>query len=88
VKNMLALTILIAVASVLFIASNSYADVGVNRPGFDYTDFDLPDDNSARCEAACARDPRCQAWTFVRRHVQGPGGKMLAEIHDPSRSTG
>jgi hypothetical protein len=43
-----------------------------DRPGADYRSFDLPTPKPARCRNACAREARCQAWTYVRPGVQGP----------------
>jgi hypothetical protein len=43
----------------------------VDRPGGDYTSFDLRGGPRA-CQAACGRDGQCAAWTFVRAGVQGP----------------
>jgi len=39
-------------------------DVGVDRPGGDYEDFDVSDGAKA-CRQRCLDDDRCQAWTFV-----------------------
>ena len=36
-----------------------------NRPGKDYTDFDLPADDSQLCLNACAGEANCKAWTYV-----------------------
>ena len=47
-------------------------EVGVDRPGMDFLNFNLglPDPNL--CRAACYRNWRCRAWTFVRPGIQGP----------------
>ncbi|MFI5014170.1 MAG: PAN domain-containing protein [Hyphomicrobiales bacterium] len=44
---------------------------GVDRPGADYTSFDLRGGPRA-CQAACGRDGQCAAWTYVRAGFQGP----------------
>src|SRR5262249_12426358 len=48
-------------------------EVNVDRPGRDYTSFDLPagSDFSA-CYWACNDDTQCRAWTYVNPGVQGP----------------
>lgn len=44
-----------------------------DRPGLDYTSFEQPVDDPAYCGNACARDPQCMAWTYVRPYtIQGP----------------
>ena len=42
-----------------------------NRPGLDYKDFDLPDPAREPCQEACAADPNCRAYTYVKPGVQG-----------------
>ncbi|MDD4162744.1 MAG: PAN domain-containing protein [Methanothrix sp.] len=43
----------------------------VDRPGMDYKDFDLSSANPNLCEKACADDPNCKAFTYVRPGYQG-----------------
>lgn len=43
-----------------------------NRPGKDYSDFDLSADDPQLCRDACEADPGCQAWTYVKPNtIQG-----------------
>lgn len=42
-----------------------------DRPGNDYTNFELPTANPAQCAARCSGDTQCQSWTYVRPGVQG-----------------
>lgn len=42
-----------------------------DRPGFDYRDFDLVADRPVVCQWQCQKDPRCVAWTYVKRGIQG-----------------
>ena len=45
----------------------------VDRPGMDYTHFNLPPlATSERCRSRCARDSRCQAWTYVKPTGENP----------------
>jgi hypothetical protein len=37
----------------------------IDRWGSDYNVFDLHVSNPTLCQDACARDPRCLAWTYV-----------------------
>lgn len=44
-----------------------------DRRGGDYRDFDLPQADPVLCQNACAQDPQCKAWTYVRPDtMQGP----------------
>ena len=47
-------------------------EYGINRPGNDYFSFILPGPIAEICRDACARDPHCRSFTFVRPGVQGP----------------
>ena len=42
-----------------------------DRPGADYKNFDLGQANPALCQASCAGEAQCQAWTYVKPGVQG-----------------
>jgi hypothetical protein len=42
----------------------------VDRPGSDYNRFVLTTASAKNCEAACAADRGCAAWTYVRPGVQ------------------
>jgi len=48
------------------------AEDRTNRPGSDYQNFVT--DSWKTCEAACAGEQPCAAWTYVRPGVQGPRG--------------
>jgi hypothetical protein len=41
-----------------------------NLPGNDYSNMEVRDDGA--CRNACLDDRKCQAWTFVKRGIQGP----------------
>jgi hypothetical protein len=43
-----------------------------NRMGSDYSNFDLPRDDPGLCRDACANEPNCKAWTYVKPNFQGP----------------
>jgi 1-phosphatidylinositol phosphodiesterase len=44
----------------------------VNRPGFDYSSFELPAPSPDSCQSSCMKDPACVAFTYVNPGVQGP----------------
>lgn len=44
-----------------------------DRPGKDYSNFQLPSADASLCRAECQRDNRCKSWTYVRPStIQGP----------------
>lgn len=47
----------------------------INRPGGDYRSFELDEANPELCRAACANDPQCKAYTYVKPDYQGPKAK-------------
>src|SRR5579864_2725393 len=63
------------------------AELNTNRMGGDYTNVDLPSPNPGLCEAACANDGRCQAWTYVQPGVQGPSARCWLKDTVPSPSS-
>lgn len=44
-------------------------ELGTDRPGEDYENFDLPGGNWQACQSRCEADGRCEAWTFVYPRV-------------------
>jgi hypothetical protein len=47
---------------------------GTDRPGGDYRHFDIKG-SADDCRETCLKDSPCQAWTFVKRGVQGPSAR-------------
>jgi len=43
-----------------------------DRPGNDYSDFDLQTADASACQSACQNDGKCLAWTYVKPGIQGP----------------
>ncbi len=50
-------------------------EIGVNRPGGDYADFSSTANSAFLCFGACALQPWCQAWTYVKPGYQGPNAR-------------
>ena len=44
-----------------------------DRAGKDYKNFELSAPNPELCKAACEKDPKCKAYTYVKPGVQGQG---------------
>ena len=60
----------------------------VDRPGRDYTNFDLTSADANACKAACEKDgSKCKAWTFVKAGVQGPKPRCWLKNAVPPAST-
>ena len=47
-------------------------EYNVDRPGYDYRQFDLPAADPNLCRNYCANDGQCRAFTYVVPGVQGP----------------
>src|SRR5262245_27558470 len=56
-------------------------EVDSNRFGSDYRGFDAA--NPQLCQAACANEAACKAWTWVKPGIQGPGGKCWLKNQVP-----
>ena len=55
--------------------SDSTMQDKIDRPGLDYKNFDLEDENPCNCMVACANDKQCKAYTYVEPGVQGPSAR-------------
>src|SRR5262245_65755821 len=61
-------------------------EVDSNRFGSDYRGFDAA--NPQLCQAACANEAACKAWTWVKPGIQGPGGKCWLKNRSEERRVG
>jgi len=51
-------------------------EYSIDRFGSDYRNFETaPDPAGAACNAACAGDKRCRAWTYLRPGYGGPAAR-------------
>jgi hypothetical protein len=61
-------------------------EVGIDRLGGDYRQFDTPSEPSgAACKAACEGETRCRIWTYVRPGYLGPGASARCYLKDQLR---
>jgi hypothetical protein len=81
--------IFFAAIAVLFFISialvESFAlETNTDRPGMDYSNFDLASANPSLCEQACNADPNCRAFTYVKPGVQGDNARCWLKNSIPA----
>jgi hypothetical protein len=57
-----------------------------NRPGQDYKSLELTDPHPEVCQQACADDPKCNAFTYVKPGGQGPRAMCWLKSGVPAAS--
>jgi hypothetical protein len=75
--------VFLTIGSTLAMAQMTY-EVNIDRPGSDYTSFDLEQDNARVCQRACVADEGCRAGTYVRPGVQGPAPRCWLKGEIPA----
>jgi hypothetical protein len=53
----------------------------------DFGSFTLSSASPAMCQAACRKDSRCKAWTYVRPRIQGPSAVCYLKNAIPPASS-
>ncbi len=83
--------VIVFCSTVLFLprAFAQTTEVDTDRPGMDYTNFDLPSPDPGLCENACKEDPNCKAWTYVKPGIQGPQARcwLKSGIPEPAKNS-
>lgn len=79
-KALIAFTLI----SVGGIAHADTFEIGWDRPGFDYTNFELNNPREILCQYRCQTDNRCRAWTFVNPGVQGVKARCWLKYRVPT----
>jgi hypothetical protein len=74
------------VLALLVAASASQAQVGFDRPGADYSNFQVKPADPAACAARCEREGRCRAWTFQYPTADNPNGVCWLKSSVPART--
>ena len=59
-------------------------ETNTDRPGMDYSNFDLASANPSLCEQACNADPSCRAFTYVKPGYQGANARCWLKNDIPS----
>ncbi|MBN9010963.1 MAG: PAN domain-containing protein, partial [Rhizobiales bacterium] len=57
---------------------------GRDRPGSDYSSFNLPNANPGACANACNGDLNCKAWTYVNPGIKGPQARCFLKDAIPA----
>lgn len=55
-----------------------------DRPGADYSSFNITSRDPGTCKRACLDDHRCSAWTYVRPGVQGETARCYFKNQVPA----
>jgi hypothetical protein len=76
---------LFVVAALAAMTPAALAQTGFDRPGGDYTRFNVPTGDPAVCAARCEREGRCRAWAFS--YPAGGGGAVNSTCWLKSRVT-
>lgn len=75
-KKMISLAAIAVLFFVPIALVDSFAlEPNTDRPGMDYSNFDLASANPSLCEQACDGDPNCLAFTYVKPGVQGASAR-------------
>jgi 1-phosphatidylinositol phosphodiesterase len=61
----------------------SSLEVNVDRPGYDFRNFDLPQPRPELCREACMREGQCLAFTYVNPGFQGPSARCWLKTAVP-----
>jgi uncharacterized caspase-like protein len=64
--------------------SNLSVEYDTDRPGSDYSQFELPQPRYELCRDACASDANCKAYTYVKPSVQGPNATCWLKSSVPA----
>jgi hypothetical protein len=74
---------LIAVGAL--IGTSAWAQVGFDRPGYDYSSFALRSGDPVQCAARCERDSRCRAWAFSYPYTDSTSAMCWLKSRVPPR---
>ncbi len=92
-KSSITTALSLAVILILFSCPSVFAgpiplEDNTDRPGSDYSNFDLPSADPNLCSAACEADSNCKAFTYVRPGVQGSNARCWLKNSVPDAASG
>ncbi|WNG32235.1 hypothetical protein F0U61_00395 [Archangium violaceum] len=81
--------LLLGAAGLLLGATVAYAssvsvEYDTNRYGSDYAGMELPSADPELCRTACAEDPNCRAYTYVKPGIQGSSARCWLKDSVPA----
>lgn len=59
-------------------------EVGWDRPGHDYYNYEMFNPREILCQWKCQQDSRCRAWTFVKPGIQGARARCWLKHRIPA----
>jgi hypothetical protein len=79
----------VAAASTICSGVKLGVEVDTDRAGLDLRDFEPTSYVAESCQASCANDPSCKAWTFVPSGYLGPlsGARCFLKSGVPAPSS-
>jgi hypothetical protein len=63
---------------------SSSVELNVDRPGADYSNFDLTEANPFECRSRCENDVNCRAYTYVKPTIQATQARCWLKSAVPS----
>lgn len=84
VKRKMILTMAVLLLISITLAVCLAMETNTDRPGMDYSSFDLASANPGLCEQACNSDPNCRAFTFVKPGFQGANARCYLKNDIPA----
>ena len=65
-----------------FAMADTY-EANTDRPGYDFSNFDLVAERPIVCQWQCQKNKRCKAWTYVKPGFQGPTPRCWLKTRAP-----
>ena len=66
------------------LASADTFEIGWDRPGWDYYNYEMNNPREILCQWKCQQDNRCKAWTFVKPGFQGSKARCWLKNRVPN----
>ena len=60
-------------------------ELDIDRPGADYSNFEVRDGDPEACRTRCVAEGRCRAFTFVKAGIQGRYARCYLKTRVPPR---
>ena len=77
--------VVIALSLLSTVALADTFEDNIDRPGWDYSNFNLNNPRAILCQWSCQKDRRCRAWTYVKPGIQGPTAHCWLKYRVPAQ---